>query len=174
MFDEWNAQRNGSKFAIFYITIAYENPNCFLHFLFHAIFKKKYLIVCLLSGSFYLSLNIMSRLKDFLDLFFRSKILLRQSETAAAAVQVLYAAVYMSVNFHVKKNAVLLLFLPMWYGFKRNSTCLWQHLGPATRAHLDLLVNIFRPYLSLKVAATQFYRWVPRTELLGYSWWSYK
>ena len=66
----------------------------------------------------------MSRLKDFLDLFFRSKILLRQSETAAAAVQVLYAAVYMSVNFHVKKNAVLLLFLPMWYGFKRNSTCL--------------------------------------------------
>ena len=99
----WNAQRNGSKFAIFYITIAYENPNCFLHFSFHAIFKKKYLIVCLLSGSFYLSLNIMSRLKDFLDLFFRSKILLRQSETAAAAVQVLYAAVYMSVNFHVKK-----------------------------------------------------------------------
>ena len=61
----------------------------------------------------------------------------------------------------------------MWYGFKRNSTCLWQHLGPATSAHLDLLVNIFRPYLSLKVAATQFYRWVPRTELLGYSWWSY-
>ena len=59
----------------------------------------------------------MSRLKDFLDLFFRSKILLRQSETAAAAVQVLYAAVYMSVNFHVKK-------MQFYYYFYRCGTVL--------------------------------------------------